>query len=452
MPETDLFGRVAGLFGKAGVLGISIVLLALIVLCVLALLNKRTALLAVCLIALVFSGAAPTTGMGEGATVLRWVVMGLMALTTFWGVRSPGLALWLIGGMAAYGIILSPASPVWLWAAEVSGLLFVVAIPFAAAIADHIRSVDDIFKLLKMYLLAAGLLAILGVISLPELVRGGGAIGERFAGSVNSAVYVLQGGLMLPICLWGAMQPRLRRWRTYCFVVGASLLMLCLLSGTRTGTFAGILGCFPLLSRLGWRKVFTGVGVFIVAMVVLFWVLSLIPERGEQLYERYVGGLGTGDYTTGRVERWTAALQLCLREPFFGHGVGSEYLLGFGMHNAYLKAWWELGITGLLLFVLAFAIMLGKSVLLMVRRFDTEVSDLGRLFTGMLIVLVSAGFFEGKLLSPSNVSIVTTVLVGVMLSRMSVLLRADARVASDLDESPGRGSSYPVGEWSAHQA
>lgn len=452
MPETDLFGRVAGLFEKAGVLGISIVLLAFMALCVLALLNKRTALLAVCLFGLVLSGAAPTVGVAEGATVLRWIVMGLIALTTFWGARSPGLALWLIGGMAAYGVILSPASPKWLWAVEVSGMLFVMAIPFAAAVGDHIRSVDDVFKLLKIYLLAAGVLAILGMISLPELIRSGGAVGERFSGRERSGIYVLQAGITLPICLWGAVQPRLHRWRTYCFVVGASLLMLCLLSGTRTGTFAGILGCFPLLSRLGWRKTLTGVGVFIVAMLVLFWVLSLVPERGEQLYERYIGGFGAGGYTTGRSERWAAGLDICLREPLIGHGVGSEFLLGYGMHNAYLKAWWELGIIGLLLFVLAFAIMLGNSVLLMVRRFDPEVRDLGRLFTGMLIVLVSAGFFEGKLLSPSNASIVTTVLVGVMLARMSVLLRAEAHVTSDLDESPGPESSYPVGEWNAYHA
>ena len=453
MPRSDLFARLGDFFQKAGVVGMSAIILILLILAVLALLNKRTALLYVCLASMMFSGAAPTVGVAEGAVLLRWIVMVLVALTAVQSATSPGLPLIMLGGMAVYGVITSPLSPSLGYSLQMGVLLFIVTVPFAAAVARHLRTLEDVHGLLRMYLAAAGLLVFLGLLKLPELVRADvDTVGHRLGGMTSTVVFVLQGGIMLPICLWGATQPRLHRWRTYCFVVALSIIVLSLISGTRTGTFAGFVGCLPLLSRVGFKKVFVGVGMIVLAALLFYALASLVPERSSRLLDRYVHNIVGGDYTTGRYRLWSMALGNCIQDPFIGHGLGTEITQGYISHNAYLKAWWELGLGGVLLFMGAYAIMGVQALRLMLSHYSQEIRDLGRVMFGVLLTLTSAGFFEGKLLSPSNVTIFTTALLGVMLVRTSTLVRQGAYSTGGLAGAGEGEYSYAVGEWGPSRA
>lgn len=446
MIRTDLFGRLVDFFAKAGVWGVTAIVLTLLVLATLALMKKRTALLYVCLAALMFSGAAPRFGTREGSVLLRWTVMVLVALTGLYGMRSPGVPLIMLGGVAAYGFAMAPLSPSFTYSIQMASLLFVLAVPFAAAVAHHLRTTDDIYRLLRLYIMGAGLLVILGLISLPELIRADAGVEMRIEGTTTSSIFVLQGGIMLPICIWATTQHRFRRWRLYCFAVAAAIIMLSLVSGSRAGTYAGFIGCLPVLSRFGYKRVFASLAVVAVAAVLFSLVMTTMPGRSDELYDRYIGDIGRGAYTTGRYELWTSALDDCIEDPLLGHGLGSEVLKGWTSHNAFLKAWWEVGFGGMLLFVGAFVGMGIQALRLMRSHAGHEFRELGRVLLAMVLVLSSMGFVEGKLLSPSNVAIFTAVLLGAMLTRAAALAHEAEHLVPQPGEPMGDEYPYPLGQ------
>ena len=183
-------------------------------------------------------------------------------------------------------------------------------------------------------------------------------------------------------------------------------------------------------------------GVFLLAMAVFFGVLSLMPERATQLYDRYIGNIGTGTYTTGRLERWVAGVRVCLLHPFVGRGIGADALLDFGLHNAYLKAWHELGIVGLSLFGTAVTMLGVRSFRLMTSGAGPRVTDLGRLLFGLIIAAAALGFVESKLMSPSNAAIFVLVMVGVILARVRAMVREGA-LQADYVQAP----YAPAADW-----
>jgi len=99
-------------------------------------------------------------------------------------------------------------------------------------------------------------------------------------------------------------------------------------------------------------------------VVVYILISSFLPEELiNRLFnaETYADG-------SGRIRIWTAAMQEILRNPFFGNGISSHYayfneVLGVdtAMHNAYLCVLFEVGVVGLLAFVIPFLITLYHS-------------------------------------------------------------------------------------------
>ena len=157
----------------------------------------------------------------------------------------------MIGCMAVWGMLTAPLALSLSWAMQKTGLMFAIAILMGAAIADQIRSPKDIRVLLGIILAGAGLYVVLGLTAL------GGLRGGRFAGVTTGApLFVMTGGLLLPVALWGALTTEHKAKRTYCIAVGILILLLCVISGQRTGTFAGFIACTPLaIARFGIKKV-----------------------------------------------------------------------------------------------------------------------------------------------------------------------------------------------------
>jgi len=89
----DLFGRISGFMDSAGPLGLVAVLALLLGLLALAVTGKRMILLGAYLFLLMFSGFA-VPAIDAGSTLLRWVVMLLIALTAVRGARLPGPSSW----------------------------------------------------------------------------------------------------------------------------------------------------------------------------------------------------------------------------------------------------------------------------------------------------------------------------------------------------------------------
>jgi len=314
----------------------------------------------------------------------------------------------LLALSAMLGLALAPLAPIPLWAVQVGGLLLLLCLPMAASVSTTLETLWDMERLLKLFLVAAALYVMLGLNSLGSLAQG-----QRFAGATNSApLFVMTGGVLLPIAIWGAMNPALRRWRLYCLGVAACTFMLCIISGERTGTFAGMIASLPLLARIGTRRMVVTLAVVVLAGAVLWIVLQQLPEQADYVRRRF---LSTD--TTGRGERWAGALALCLEEPWIGHGLGASGT-NFGFHNAYLVTWYDGGMIGLLLYAGALGGMVVISFATMLRTRDPDLNGIARLVFGLSLGTMAAAFFESKLTSPSNIAIFTTVMCSVILAQL----------------------------------
>ncbi|MCE5328009.1 MAG: O-antigen ligase family protein [Planctomycetaceae bacterium] len=393
-----------------------VVVLLLVALLVLGILNKRWLLLSLFVSALMFSGHVHES-LDSGSTLLRWAIMFVLALTAFNGMANPGIAAVMLGIMATWGIATSFLSVSTFYAVQKAGLLFVLALPMAAVMADRARTERDVRIFLMILMCTAGLFMVLGVQSLGSLR------GARYAGAISSApLFVLTGGLLAPVMLWGAMSSLPKYWRIYSAVVLAVIVILCVLSGQRTGTFAGFIACLPLLlGRFGIKRLLLALVVVIVIAVVANFVLDMMPAQKEFVIRRF-----TSADTTGRTRLWMAGLGACLKEPFVGHGSGMAATLGFGTHNAFLNVWYELGLPGLVLFAGAMITMLVQSVKQIISGHNPEGREYGRLFLGLMMGSLAAAFFEAKLDSPSNVAVFMMVITSVMLT----CLRNDDTIAA----------------------
>ena len=429
----DLFGRIEGFLEAAGPLGILAGMVVLGVLALLAFLNNRQVLVGLYLASLMFSGFV-VGWVDTGSTLVRWLILVVLAVTAAQGWRMPGLGAMMIGLFALYQLSTVLFSPVKFWGAQKAALMLIAAVPMGAAITHSLAGREDVKRLLKMFLLAAGLYAVMGLLTLPSL-----RVGSRFAGATSSApLFVLTGGLLLPVAVWGALQEGLtRRWRSYSGVVALCVGVLCLFSGQRTGTLAGFVGCVPLVLRLTGRRVAATALLLLASGSVLLLVFHAMPEQGDYVYDRF-----TSMDTSGREERWEAAREACMRSPFIGHGEGADQILPFGFHNAFLVTWYNGGIVGLVLFAGAFVAMAVQGVLAVLgARWtgDTELGDLGRLVLGWTLAAIAAGFFESKLVSPSNIAIFTAIVTSAILTRLR-----DFRLSAAA-HGPGRtGEAWPA--------
>ena len=418
---------------EAGSLGLVIAIPLLIMALFLMVTGRRTLMVTLYLICLMFSGFY-VESINAGSVLLRWLLLAMIALTAWRGLRWPGAPAMLLGGLALYAVIVAPLTPVTTtFAMQRAGLLFVSTMIMGAALSHEMGSIESVTRLLKTFLIAAGLYAILGLSSIGSItVTGAG----RFSGATESApLFVLTGGLLLPICLWGAMQAGSKWWRGYSLVLTILIGLLCIVSGQRTGAVAGFFGCLPLLARIRPSKLVASVGIVLAGIATVAIVLLFMPDQAEYLYERYIGRLGTGIYTTGRWELWMMTLDQCYDRPFIGHGAEANLILPFGPHNVYLTTWYDYGLMGLLLFSGGLLAMVLMTVRAMRTYKKTAYGDIARLLFGLTLALVFAGLFESKLTSPSNVSIFALITVSVLSSRLGPL-------AAEADEQLWDGEEY----------
>jgi O-antigen ligase len=318
----------------------------------------------------------------------------------------------MFGAFAISSAMFIPVAPSPMYGLQFSFLLFVASVPMSMSLANYLNSEQRIHFVLRLIMLAAGLYALLGFATLSTLRSG-----SRFSGVSSSApLFVITGGLLLPVALWSAFNDRSKRWRVYGMIVGAMIAMLCLISGQRTGTFAGFIACTPLLVRLGLRRLVVGFFLAIAAVVLLAVVIAQFPEQAEFIQSRF-----TSIDFTGRESRWSRAIELCLKSPMLGHGPGASSGTGFGFHNAYLMAWYDGGIVGLLFFAGAYCVIAFQAMQLGFFSRQVHSQEIARLVLGQILGLAAAGFFEGKTLSPSNIAMFFALLGSIIVARLRIL-------------------------------
>ncbi len=402
---SDLIGRLRQLIEVGG--GAALILggLFIAILLVLTVMNRRKALLAIFVLALMFSGH-PMAALNAGSTLLRWLVMFMLAMTVAFGISNPGLPAILLS-LFSFGAIFGAFNvPTPFYGIQRGGLMLILTCPMAIAIANSIRTREDIRQLIRLYVIAAVVYFIMSLIALPS-IRQGGRFGGM-AGGMAAPLYVLTGGALLPFVLFYSFRAH-RKWGR---ILGALLTFgifgFLLLSGQRTGTFAGIIACIPILTRFGLRRVFYSLLILILLAGAFWGVLSLFPQQAEFITSRFLSAR-----LTGREEGYLWGLQIAREGSFFGMGFGAA-----SFHNAYILAWVTAGPLGLVLFSLAYLVLAYQSVALFFKALDTEMRDMARLFVGFSLGFIAAGFFEGVICSPSNVASTTCVLVSVMCARL----------------------------------
>ena len=220
----------------------------------------------------------------------------------------------------------------------------------------------------------------------------------------------------MPCLLWGVLSAKDKLARNLHFLAFAVVFFLGLLSAQRTGFFAGIMGCIPLLLRFVSQRAGYLILAIIAVMLSGIVVLQIFPEQAEFIQDRYFEkGLNERD------ELWAKAWEEIMKNPILGNGAGSHSKLGFGMHNAFMQEWYPGGLLGLILYFGAFVYAAYKSTeLTLDRSLPAEPVNLARLCLGLVVVLTSTAFFESKLSSPSKILSFTAINVGIILHHLQL--------------------------------
>jgi len=445
---SDLLGRLTQFFATGGAVGVVAVGVILFLLLYLTVAGKRLALVSLFMIAVVFSGFVVAPAMDSGSTLFRWVVIFLLAATVGWGMRWAGPLAFVLFVLGAAAIVMSFSGRIWFYAAQRSFLLMVFAGPMAWALADSLNSKADVDKFYKTFMIAAAVYVVAAVANMGHMVPG-----RRFGGGQGAPLFVMTGGMLLPVVLWGAFQVRLGWWRRYCALTVIALFALLALSGQRTGTIAGVIGCLPILTRIQVRKLLVGAAIVTVIAAVVAGLFLMLPERAEFVEKRF--------FTTemsGRWEIWRVAWQACMRHPFWGEGIGSSFMAvpahvtpgqgffgGGSVHSAYLAAWYDVGLIGLVLYVGASVFSAFQAFRLMRYRSDSEIADMGRLLLGLILASVASGVGEETVWSPSSLPAFALLTVSIVASRLSHLVKAEQAGARALE--PLSAAAAP--EWPA---
>jgi len=139
----------------------------------------------------------------------------------------------------------------------------------------------------------------------------------------------------------------------YCFA--PIFLYALVLTSSRSGFVTLLVFLVALIMKS--KKKFLLLGILIVlALVVLSGLSPIQKDRYLSIYRSDVRGAATAQE---RVEGMRGNLELIFKKPFVGYGLGTSYEAnsnlsrsGLVTHNLYLEVWQELGLIGLIIFLL----------------------------------------------------------------------------------------------------
>ncbi|MDB2318418.1 O-antigen ligase family protein [bacterium] len=292
----------------------------------------------------------------------------------------------------------------------------------SCALAGVISSPLEMKKIVNEYCLISIIFIANGFIGIGNLSGG------RYAGAMNDAVglFVITGGLLMPALLWACLF-HVKSARIAAGIAFLLVTLLCVLSGQRTGFFAGIIGCIPLIFQVNGKFLIRGLIVFSAVITFCIFAIQLFPQQTDFITKRYFDinrnrNISIRVDTTGRSLLWKRAFDKTMEKPILGHGAAADRISEIkGFHNAYLQEWYNGGIFGPALFFGASVLALFKTFRLsQSKTLDDEAQQISRLLFSWMIVLFLTSFFESKLASPSNIMAFTMVLIGVMTHRLEI--------------------------------
>lgn len=433
---TDLAGRVQDLIQTTDPILILVGLSGLMVLITLALFGYRFALLGVLMAAASFTGIM-WTSVNLSAGILRWIVLALLAFNILRLRTNPGMPVILYLLYIGMGVLLIPLSEELLWSVQIGGL-FVLSGISAVVLADSVQTKADLQKMLNIYLGTAACWLALALFALPGLLS---SRGGRFSGVMNETThFVLAGGMLLPIVVWGAFTAKKKRWKAVLVAMTVLVLVVLFLSGQRTGTFAGILGSLPVIASRGRKAVFILAGAAILLLVSAALLSVINPAQLDFVVRRF-----SSASTTGRTEIWRTWFEAGMESPIVGSGFGGDRAFQLRIrhpaHNVYLAVWCSTGIPGLFLFVGSLVSGLWISWRVYRQSSDPEIRSVAIMLFGLIITQVSAGFFE-TISSPSTFATLVRLMTLALIGRIGAIPVAASSAMARYFWSPRTGQWY----------
>ncbi|MDA7875282.1 O-antigen ligase family protein [bacterium] len=378
-------------------------------------------LIPIYLVMCMFSGHT-INQLDTGTTLFRWWLIFCFSATALKMGRYPGPICMMLGCYWLFSLFSVLWSPNFSGGIQLSGLNILMNIGGSCAIAGLILSPLEVKKTAELYCLMSIIFIFNGFVSI------GSMSGSRFAGALGDSVgiFVITGGLLMPALLW-AFICRSKGTRIAAGVGFTFVSLLCVLSGTRTGLFAGVLGSLSLLFQFDAKAFVRAMVALIITVIFCLSAVQLFPQQTDFISSRYFetdrsGNLSIRTNTTGRDELWKKAFDKTVERPVLGRGAAADKKARIGgFHNAYLQEWYNSGIVGVLLFFGASILALFKTFrLTQSKTLDKECLQISRLLFAWMIVLFLVSFFESKLTSPSNIMAFTMVLIGVMTYRLEI--------------------------------
>ncbi|GAB2553375.1 O-antigen ligase family protein [Spirosoma aerophilum] len=220
----------------------------------------------------------------------------------------------------------------------------------------------------------------------------------------NSLGQVMLGNAIINLALW-----RLKNVKLALVGLLLAVVLIILSRSTTSLILLSIAFTFPLLQRF----LHSPVKIQYIAFILIFSLviaLAIVDTSAENIIVKLTGK----DLTfTGRVDLWDMVVKSMSEKPLTGYGYGAFWLGEVGesgkinsvldltydtAHNGYLDMMLDLGIIGLLLFLITFLTYL---VSFFTNFFIQRKEEYYWGFTFLFIQLVY-NFFEGNLVKPNN--------------------------------------------------
>jgi O-antigen ligase len=362
--------------------------------------------------------------IGNVASLIRWLAILLLLLSgiLFCRMEIPFGSL-LFGGYAFLGFVSLFRAISSSWQFQKGLLLLIVAV--AIPIAYSNRSQKSYLSTLVLIAVVATIYSILNFASLP------GHLSDpvRVMGYAKTApaLAVVLGGL-LPFSYWGLGNAKSKIVRIACGLGFLAGIVTLAMSAQRAGTIAGIIGLVPLVLTTTIRKKNIGWSLL---LAMLLFVLGLLfvqqssTERISFLLSRY--SLDSG--LSNRELIWQKAFSEIAKSPLLGQGTGAaEWVISSSFHNAYLEAWFNTGLLGLVLFIASQAYFFCRILYLSRLSNNPETKSILALALGYMLGFIVLCVFESIGAGASNLNLILYLFLGVLVSS-DVLFRVTSPIS-----------------------
>lgn len=375
--------------------------------------------------------------------VMTWIIASSLKRVIRVALR--GLPVLILTGVAIL-------STIWSAEPEVSlrrgiGLLAPTALGIVLAAR---LTTEELTRLLAWALGICAVLSVIVALGMPEI-----GISTIEYGSAWKGVYGHKNGLgkamALGVALFTllALDRRTHRWLTWLAVGLCSALVVLSKSATALVIAAGVLALIPLYRSLRLRATLS-LALWTLAILLGTTVLTAVLANAEPV----LAALGRDTSLTGRTDLWVVVLASIAEEPWLGYGynafwVGSAGASGTVLrsvgwetphaHNGLLDLGLELGVVGVLLFLIGFGLAVRDAV--RCARVTGTVTGLWPLV--FLTFMLLANSSESNILRPHNV--LWILYVAVLCSDLLADARARAAGEQLTGAQPWPATMAPVG-------